>query len=215
MAIFRDLFREYELLAAGADRAFLEMEKNYGPDMKCGIGCADCCHSVFGLFLIESVYINYHFHKLDRKARREAASRLDRADRDLLEVEKRLQAYDHDPRLKSLAMARERVRCPLLGSDDKCVLYGHRPITCRVYGIPTVINGAVHACWQAGFKKDRPYPAFDLDGAYRELYRLSGRLLERCGQRDAERASLLLSVSKSIKAPVEELISFMGSYGPR
>ncbi|MCL6558990.1 MAG: YkgJ family cysteine cluster protein [Firmicutes bacterium] len=203
--LFKDLFREYEQLAEEADRAFSRVEKDYGAEMKCAAGCSDCCHSVFGLFLIESVYINHHFQKLDRKTRREAAPRLDRADRDLLEVERRLSAYDHDPGAKALAMAGERVRCPLLGRDDRCVLYARRPITCRVYGIPTVTGGVVRACWKAGFEKGRRYPVFDLDGAYRRLYRLSARLLERCGQRDTERASLLLSVSRSIKTPVEEL----------
>lgn len=206
MNALKDLYREYELLAERADRAFADMQKDHGPCIRCGVGCSDCCHSVFGLFLVESVYINHHFHRLDRKARREAAPRLEKADRDLLEVGKRLRAYDHDPGAKALAMARERVRCPLLNSEEKCALYKYRPITCRVYGIPTVISGAVHACWKAGFEKARPYPAFDLDGMYRELYGLSKKVLASFGQRDMDRASLLVSVSKSIRTPVEELI---------
>lgn len=206
MNALKDLFREYELLAARADQAFSDMQKEYGSCISCGVRCSDCCHSVFGLFLIESVYINYHFNKLDRKTRREAAPRLDRADRELIGVEKRLQAFGHDPRAKALAMARERVRCPLLDSEEKCALYDYRPITCRVYGIPTVINGAVHACWKAGFEKGRHYPAFDLDGVYREMYGLSKKVLAKFGKRDMERASLLVSVSKSIKTPCKELI---------
>ncbi|MHB8916816.1 MAG: YkgJ family cysteine cluster protein [Desulfocucumaceae bacterium] len=202
-----DLFKDYEKLAQSADRAFLEMKKEYGPNIRCEVSCSDCCNSVFGLFLIESAYINHHFAKLGRKQRRETASRGERADRDLQEVEKRLQAYDHDPGMKALAMAGERVRCPLLGADEKCVLYAQRPITCRAYGIPTVINGKIHACWKAGFESGRRYPAFDLDGVYREMYGLSKRLLAVHGVRDMERASLLVSVSRSIKTPVEKLIT--------
>ncbi len=207
MIIFEDLFKEYELLAERADRAFLQARREYGDLVRCAEGCADCCHSVFGLFLIESAYIHYHFGRLGRKARREAAPRLDRADRELLEAEKRLSAYDHDPRLKALAMAGERVRCPLLDRRERCLLYARRPITCRVYGIPTVIDGKVRTCWKAGFEKGRTYPAFDLDGAYRELFGLSKRLLARAGAADTERASLLVSVSRSMKTPIDELIS--------
>lgn len=207
MTMYGDLFKEYEQLAGRADLAFRETGGEYPDCVRCGVGCSDCCHSVFGLFLIESVYLNHYFNRLGRRLRRETAARGDRADRELREAEKRLQAHDHDPRLKALAMARERVRCPLLDSRGKCVLYAFRPVTCRVYGIPSVINGKVHVCWKAGFEKGRTYPAFNLDGAYRELYGLSRRLLQKAGAPDLERASLLVSVSKSIKTPVEELIS--------
>lgn len=207
MIMYDDLFKEYEQLAEKADQAFLEVQEKFGGCVKCGEKCSDCCSSVFGLFLIESVYLGHHFGKLDRHVRREALAGGDRADRDLREMEKRLSAYDHDPPAKARAMAGERVRCPLLGREEKCVLYRRRPITCRVYGIPTVMGGRVHACWKAGFEKGGQYPAFDLDGAYRELYGLSVRLLERFGAGDVDRASLLLSVSGSIKAPVEELIN--------
>jgi len=204
--IFEDLFQQYEKLVAKADESFREVEKECAPLMKCGEMCSDCCNSVFGLFLIESVYLNQHVAKMERRKRREVLSRGERSDRELLEAEKRLQMYDHDPGAKALAMARERVRCPLLGDQGKCVLYQYRPVTCRVYGIPTIINGKIHACWKAGFEKDRPYPAFNLDGAYRELYRLSGLLLQRLAPQNMERASLLVSVSKSISTPPEGLI---------
>jgi len=207
MMKLEDLFQEYEKLVAKADQAFGDIQKGYDSCIKCDIQCSDCCHSVFGLFLIESVYLNYQMSKLDEKYGREAALRGDKADKDLQEIEKKLQTYDHNPQVKALAMARERVRCPLLNDDQKCMLYSYRPITCRVYGVPTIINGNVHACWKAGFEKGQAYPAFDLDGMYRELYKLSEKLLEIAGQKDMERASLLVSVSKSIKTPVVDLIS--------
>lgn len=204
---FKELFQEYEELVAGADQAFLEMSKKFGAEIKCETGCSDCCHSVFGLFLIESAYLNYHFNRMDRRARRETISRGDKSDRELAEVQKKLRAYDHDLEMKARAMAGERVRCPLLGDDDKCVLYPFRPVTCRVYGIPTIIGGMVRACWKGGYEKDKAYPAFDLDGVYRKLYRLSQKLLEEAGQQDMDRASLLVSVSESVRTPPVNLFN--------
>lgn len=203
--MFADLFQAYELLAAKADSAFRKVKKDYGPCIKCEIGCSDCCYAVFGLFLIESVYLKYHFDQLDRGLRRGALLRSNKSDRDLLRIEKSLQP-GNSARTRAWSMENERVRCPLLGGDQKCLLYPFRPITCRVYGIPTVSGGKVHVCWKAGFEKDKSYPAFNLDGIYRELYWLSRKLLGRAGQRNMERASLLLSVSKSIKTPIEDLI---------
>lgn len=211
MMIYDDIITEYEKLAEKAEAAFEEVRKEHSSLVRCRESCSDCCSSVFGLFLIESLYLGRHFSRLDRKTRREAASRAEKADRELLEMEKRLSKYDADPKMKALAMARERVRCPLLGAGDRCVLYSRRPVTCRVYGIPAVISGNIHSCWKAGFEKDKYYTAFDLDGAYRELYRLSRKVLARSGVRDMERASLLLPVSRSIKTPAEELLAIDGS----
>ncbi|MCL6635120.1 MAG: YkgJ family cysteine cluster protein [Peptococcaceae bacterium] len=205
MMNLKDLFSEYESLAAKADRAFEAVKKEHGPLIKCKEQCSDCCHSVFGLFPIEAAYLRRQFSRLDRRTRRETAARADRADRELLAVEKRLSVFDRDLRLKAQAMAKERVRCPLLGGDERCVLYPHRPITCRVYGIPALINGRMHACWKAGFERGKPYPAFDLDAVYRELHRLSQRLLERAGRADTDGASLLVTVSKSIRTPFVDL----------
>jgi hypothetical protein len=62
-------------------------------------------------------------------------------------------------------------------------------------------------CGRAGFKKDQEYPVFDLDEVHRELHQLSRELLERAGGKDSEIATLLISVSKIIKTPFEELIT--------
>lgn len=207
MMMFEDIFQEYESLVAKADSAYQEMQNKYGSCIKCDIQCDDCCNSVFGLFLIESAYLNHHFNKLDRRNRREVAARGEKADKDLLELEKKLQVHKDNPDMQARAMASERIRCPLLSDEGKCVVYSHRPITCRVYGIPTVINGKIHACWKAGFEKGKSYPAFNLDGAYGELYRLSRGILERLGKKDMDRASLLVSVSKSIMTPFDNLMT--------
>jgi hypothetical protein len=76
-----------------------------------------------------------------------------------------------------------------------------------VYGIPTKIQGKAHVCGKTGFKSGEYYPAFDLDEIYRDLYNLSKELLGSGGKDDLERASLLISVSKAIKTPMEGLIN--------
>jgi len=57
----------------------------------------------------------------------------------------------------------------------------------------------------AGFNKGEQYPVFDLDSVYRDLFTLSNELLEEAGDKDVERASLLISVSKALKTPIQEL----------
>ncbi len=194
------------MLVAKGDVAFETIERDYGSCIKCKPQCSDCCHAIFGLFLIEAAYIQQHFNELDRKVRREVLSNAKKYEKALQKVEERLQAHEDDPRMKSYALSKERVRCPLLNQNEECIIYPHRPITCRVYGIPTAIQGKARVCGKAAIERGESYPTFDLDACYKELYRLSKELLVQMGQSDMEKASLLISVSKILKTPLEELI---------
>jgi Fe-S-cluster containining protein len=193
------VLQRYELLVAKADQAFQKMKKEFPECIKCKPRCSDCCHALF-------VYLKRHFDKLGRKARREALLRGNKADKELKKLEERLQKNGKNPEIGTASLARERIRCPLLDDHHVCTLYFHRPITCRVYGIPTAIQGKVRVCRKAGFKSGKTYPLFDLDRAYQELYLLSEELLKVAGRTDPERASLLISVSRVVKTPPAELV---------
>ena len=201
------LFRSYELSANRADEAFLKMENEHPACIKCELYCSDCCHAVFGLFMIEAAYIQHHFSKLDSQVRRKALLRGDEADRDLRRLEQKLRRYKDDPRMSTVIMAKERIRCPLLDETQQCVLYPHRPVTCHVYGIPTAIQGKARVCGKTAFKGEKSYPLFDLDSVHRDLFALSKELLESAGNKDLDRASFLISVSKAINTPLEDLLN--------
>jgi len=200
-----DLFQSYELVADKAEAAFQEMQKEHGSCIKCEAHCSDCCHAVFGLFLIEAGYLKEQFDKLSDEEKRAALSRCEQAEKSMERLQNMLQAHEGDPQMQAYIMSRERIPCPLLNEDQECILYLHRPITCRVYGIPTKVQGKARVCWKAEFKKDERYPVFDLDGVYRDLYFLSTELLKAAGE-DTEKASLLISVSKAITTPLKDLL---------
>jgi Fe-S-cluster containining protein len=205
--IFTHLFQRYELLVAKADQAFHEMQKDYGSYINCKLHCSDCCHAIFGLFLIEAAYLQQHFNRLPRKEKQAALLRGQRWDKEYRGLEERIKIHAHDSQMVSYSLGRERIRCPLLTDHQECILYAFRPITCRVYGIPLVIQGKAHACGKAGFKSGDYYPSFNLDEIQRDLYLLSSRLLEGEGRKDLGSASLLISISKAIKTPFKGLIS--------
>ena len=200
-----DLFQTYELLVDKAEAAFQEMQKEHGSCIKCEAHCSDCCHAVFGLFLIEAGNLKEHFDKLTDEEKKAALVRCEQAEKSLERLQNMLREHEGDPQMQAYIMSRERIPCPLLNEDQECALYLHRPITCRVYGIPTKVQGKARVCWKADFKKDERYPVFDLDGVYRELYFLSTELLKGVGE-DTEKASLLISVSKAITTPLKDLL---------
>ncbi|MCF8062474.1 MAG: YkgJ family cysteine cluster protein [Deltaproteobacteria bacterium] len=197
------LFRSYESLAALADQAFVKMGETHGDCIRCEPHCDDCCHAVFGLFLVEAAYLQDRFGRLPSGEKAEAMLRCDRADRDLARVQRRLEeggGGGEDP------LAAGRVRCPLLNEARECVLYTARPITCRIYGVPTKVQGRARVCGRSGFEQGASYPAFDLDGVFRDLYDMSRELVEKAGGEDPERAGLLVSVSKVLTTPLHSLI---------
>jgi len=200
-----DLLKTYEGLADRAEAAFQDMQKEHGSCIPCAPHCSDCCHAVFGLFLIEAGYVKEHFDELTDEKKRAALLRCEQAEKSLERLQTMLREHEGDPRMQAYIMSREKIPCPLLNEDQECVLYLHRPITCRVYGIPTKVQGKARVCWKATFRKDERYPFFDLDGVYRELYSLSTEMLKAAGE-DTEKASLLISVSKAITTPLKDLL---------
>jgi Fe-S-cluster containining protein len=205
--VLKDLFEQYLKIVAKADHAFRKVAEGHGSSIKCRAHCADCCHAVFGLFPIEASYLKENFDRLPRKERREILARADRADREFRRMEVRMAMHEDNPQTKAIALASARVPCPLLSEDQECVLYPHRPITCRVYGIPTAIHGKAHVCGKSGFKRGETYATFDLDATYRELFRLSTELLILLKNQNPEAASFLFSVSKVLRGSIDETLA--------
>jgi Fe-S-cluster containining protein len=200
------LFRDYEFLVDKAESAFQKMETEHQARIQCRLHCADCCHAVFGLFIIEAAYLQMHFLELRPEVKEEALRRGKGADKDLEKLQELLKHFEDDLQMRHYTLAKERIRCPLLDDKDECVLYHRRPITCRVYGIPTKIQGKARVCAKAEFKSGEAYPVFDLDAVYRELFVLSEEFLRYDECDKPEKASLLISVSKAIRTPMEDLI---------
>ena len=95
-------------------------------------------------------------------------------------------------------MSQERVRCPLLGEDNLCVMYEHRPITCRVYGIPTSTAGKSHICGRTNFVQGNPYPTLNMDKIYTQLQLLSAQLVKDINSQNIKMHEMLIPVSMAL-----------------
>ncbi|MGD9161917.1 MAG: YkgJ family cysteine cluster protein [Desulfobacteraceae bacterium] len=201
-------FHNYELLVDKAEAAFHNVKEKHADCVKCELHCSDCCNAVFGIFLVEALYIREHFEHIKEDQKQEIIERALKADKAIEDLHKKLSTFRDDPQMQAYTLGRERIRCPLLDDNDECVLYQKRPITCRVYGIPTKIHGKTRACGKATFKNGETYPILDLDGVYRDMYVLSRDILEeaKIESKDEDKASLLISVSKVVQTPVDDLI---------
>ncbi len=195
-------FEKYKALVEQVDAVFKRVGEEYQECMHCRVGCSDCCHALFDLTLIEAMYIKAQFDKYFKDATR--ASILERAgeaDRAIYRL-KRQAFKDHEagkPEREILEeMAAKRMRCPLLNEDERCDLYADRPITCRLYGIPTVIGEKAHTCGLSGFEQGKSYPTIKLDAIQNKLYELSTELANEIGSRYAKLNELLVPVSMAL-----------------
>ena len=195
-------FQKYKTVVDQVDAVFRRVQEEHKACVSCKVGCSDCCHALFDLTLIEALYIKSQFDKVFKEgARALVLERANEADRAVYRL-KRQAFKDHEngkPENEILeAMATQRVRCPLLNSDDTCDLYADRPITCRLYGIPTVIGEKAHTCGLSGFEQGKPYPTVRLDAIQRKLQELSQELAGEIGSRYPKLAELLVPVSMAL-----------------
>jgi Fe-S-cluster containining protein len=171
----------YEALAREADTAFDRVREAYPACVSCHEGCSDCCHALFDLTLVEAAYCNAAFLKNFpsgplRSAILEKALAADRKVHTIKRNAFKAEQAGQPVNAILEAMAKERVRCPLLGDDDRCVLYAQRPVTCRIYGVPTAIGGKGHVCGKAAFLPGQQYPTVNLDRIHERLAQLSQEL---------------------------------------
>ena len=65
---FTPYFKKYEELLKIADQVFERMAQQYPTNVECRTGCADCCHALFDLTIIEALYLNHQVYIQDAQA---------------------------------------------------------------------------------------------------------------------------------------------------
>jgi len=199
---FTPYFKKYEELVAKSDEAFERVRTAYAECVKCEEACADCCHALFDLTLIEALYINYKFNeKIESSEKAELLEKANRADRRVHKLKQKahrdLQAGKSEEEILA-GLAQERVRCPFLNEAELCDLYDNRPLTCRFYGIPTAISGAGHTCGKSAFEKGEQYPTVNLDVVNSQLQRISMELIRDLKSRYAKLSDMLVPLSMAL-----------------
>lgn len=200
--------RQYEAVSALADETFLRVKRDHSDLVNCRVGCDSCCYALFDLTLIEALYTNRMF--LQRFKGKERARRIEianKTDRQLFRIKKKayqdLRAGKEEAQILK-EMAGIRIRCPLLNEADECDLYAYRPITCRLYGVPTAIAGVGYTCGKSGFSEGESYPTVNLDPIQKHLYEISAELVRGLKSKHEKLAELLVPLSMAILTDYNE-----------
>ncbi|WP_320043322.1 YkgJ family cysteine cluster protein [uncultured Desulfobacter sp.] len=195
-------FVKYEAVVSMVDQVFDRVKKEFPKEVFCREKCSDCCYAIFDLTLIEALYLNHKFNeKFSGPEKATLIAIADKTDRALAKMKR--DAYkkvkDGADQLEIVGrMSQERVRCPLLGENNLCLMYEHRPITCRVYGIPTSTAGASHICGRTNFVQGKAYPTLNMDKIYTQLQLLSAELVKDIKSTNIRMHELLIPVSMAM-----------------
>ena len=103
-------------LRAGVDQHFSGAMTRSPDAFRCGPGCASCCHRRIDVFAVEAMPIAT------------ALAELGARDPELMA---RIRRQADDPEYAQI--------CPLL-VDDRCSVYGSRPLICRSHGLPVLVE---------------------------------------------------------------------------
>jgi Fe-S-cluster containining protein len=128
------------------DEWFASIRQKYSKQMQCGRGCAACCHGLFDISLSDAAGVAAGLQHLPPPVREEVSSRavpIHGLIRTFLPADMRQGAdpalfHEDDPQIDRLVHAAGSPPCPLLGKAGECLIYEHRPLPCRLEGVPMV-----------------------------------------------------------------------------
>lgn len=208
IAELEPIFKKYEAFVKQIDEVFEKVRSDHPECVKCELECADCCHAIFDLTLVEALYINQKFIDTLEDKKTNILEKANRVDRKLHQLKRKaFKAVENGEKSEEqvlLEMAAERSRCPLLNKENCCDLYAFRPVTCRLYGIPTAIGGHGHTCGLSGFKEGTSYPTVNLDAVNAKLSALSQEIVTALNSTHVKMGDILMPVSMAILTIFDE-----------
>jgi Fe-S-cluster containining protein len=209
IADLEPIIEKYEALVKQVDEVFEKVRSDYPDCVKCKLECADCCHALFDLSLVEALYVNLKFlETLGDEKKSEILESANRIDRALHKLKRKMfKAVESGQKTEEqvlMEMAAERSRCPLLNKENQCELYDFRPVTCRLYGIPTSINGRGHTCGLSDFKEGLSYPTVNLDAVNAKLMALSQEIVAALRSTHLKMGDVLMPLSMALLTVFDE-----------
>ncbi len=169
---------EYRRLLARVDDWYRSAKERHPERVPCARGCRDCCLGLFDVSLADRDLLREGLAAADPALARDIRARADAILRRLRaswpDLSEDLDGWDPDE-IDALCDTLGGVECPVLGPEGECRLYEHRPLTCRMAGLPVVdVSGAVVAaegCSKCALTKDE-VPRLDCDTLRRDERKL-------------------------------------------
>ena len=135
----------YRILLQRLDAWFALAMERHGDVIPCRAGCTACCHGPFDISAADAELLREGIALLPAKERAEVRVRGELLLTRMQELAPGWQApWDvvdlGEEGFDRVAEALAEEPCPLLGDDGKCRVYAHRPLVCRLIGVPMLTD---------------------------------------------------------------------------
>lgn len=132
---------EYRKLLHWVDDWYRSVQTRHADQVTCTRGCRDCCVGLFDVTLADRDLLREGMTRLPARVRRDiearAAALLARLRERYPQVGDTLEGCT-EKEIDAICAWLHDVECPALGKRNECRLYEHRPLTCRLHGVPVV-----------------------------------------------------------------------------
>jgi len=137
------LLDRYGALLGEVDAWFQCCFEQYPELIACHNGCSACCRGLFDITLLDAFYLRRGFDRLPESLR----TKIGAAASQRLELLSRVNPNFVEPWLlngipeddwDALMPEEDETPCLLLSESGGCLVYGYRPMTCRLNGIPLI-----------------------------------------------------------------------------
>ena len=132
---------DYRSLLADVDSWYRSVQSSHPYQVPCTRGCRECCIGLFDVSLADRDLLRDGLSQADPAIRKDIQARAAALVARLREIEPGLgDTLDgmSPEEVDDLCDAAGDVECPVLGREGECRLYEHRPLTCRMSGVPVV-----------------------------------------------------------------------------
>ncbi|HEX8252108.1 MAG TPA: YkgJ family cysteine cluster protein [Thermoanaerobaculia bacterium] len=123
----------YKDILDRADEHFAEVMRTQPQNLACGAGCSLCCYGLFEIGSGDVPVIAEGLAKLHPMRRRKVVRRA----LEIVEQNAHPNLRECSPEEKEAFFDRtQSTPCPNLDDNGLCMMYEHRPLVCRTFGLP-------------------------------------------------------------------------------
>lgn len=124
---------DYRKILERADEHFSSVMKSQPQNLQCGAGCSLCCYGLFEIGSGDVPIIADGLASLPAGRRRKIIQRA----QEIVESSKHPNLRECSPEEKEAFFDRtQSTPCPNLDEAGLCMMYEHRPLVCRTFGLP-------------------------------------------------------------------------------